>query len=298
MSSSETTTQVKHYTRNCEVLAHTKVPDGMRRVALGVEYTGSQFRGFQAQKHDTNTVQGYLHKALTTIANEPIELVCAGRTDAGVHATGQVIHFDTLAQRQGRAWTMGANTHLPDGVAITWACDVNFGFHARFSARARTYRYIIQNTPSRPAIQNGQVTWDRRKLDLEAMQQAAKVLQGEHDFSSFRAAQCQARSPVRDVHYISIRSMAPFIIIEIRANAFLHHMVRNIVGVLTTIAAGEKPIAWAEQVLAHKDRTKGGVTAPPDGLYLVNVKYPDFPGLPRNNPGPGFLQLPYFEGPF
>ncbi len=284
---------IKPYSRNGEVLPGCPLPKGMQRVALGVEYTGLGFRGFQAQKHDPQTVQGFLHKALTNIANEPIELVCAGRTDAGVHATGQVVHFDTLAQRPGRAWTMGANTQLPDGVAITWAHSVDFSFHARFSARARTYRYIIQNTPSRPAIQNGLVTWDRRRLDLHAMQQAAKALEGEHDFSSFRAAQCQARSPVRRIDYISVRSLIPYIVIEIRANAFLHHMVRNIVGVLSAIAAGEKPVSWAAEVLSFKDRTKGGITAPPSGLYLVNVSYPDFNDLPVSDPGPGFLRLPF-----
>ncbi|WP_345426752.1 tRNA pseudouridine(38-40) synthase TruA [Halioxenophilus aromaticivorans] len=264
----------------------------MRRVALGVEYTGSGFRGFQFQKHDTQTVQGYLHKALSNIANEAIELVCAGRTDAGVHATGQVIHFDTVAKRELKAWTMGANTQLPDGIAITWAQDVAMEFHARFSARARTYRYIIQNTSGRPAIQNGLVTWDKRRLNLGHMRAAASVLVGEHDFSSFRAAQCQARNPVREVHYIDIIDYQPYIVIEIRANAFLHHMVRNIVGVLASIAAGEKPVDWALQVLQQRDRTKGGITAPPSGLYLVDVHYPTFSRLPKAPPGPGFLQLP------
>lgn len=282
----------KPYTRNCEVLAGTNVPPNMQRVALGIEYNGTEYRGFQFQKHDEQTVQGFLHKALSNVADETISLVCAGRTDAGVHATGQVIHFDTLSPRPLKAWTMGVNTKLPDGIAITWAKNVSFDFHARFSANSRTYRYIIQNTGSRPAIQNGLVTWDKRRLDLAAMKQAALSLVGEHDFSSFRAAQCQAKNPIRKIEYISIRAMAQFIVLEINANAFLHHMVRNIVGVLTAIAAGEKPIQWVEQVLNAKDRTQGGITAPAAGLYLVRVEYPRQFELPVHAPGPGFLQLP------
>ncbi|WP_317929933.1 tRNA pseudouridine(38-40) synthase TruA [Halioxenophilus sp. WMMB6] len=264
----------------------------MQRIALGVEYNGGLFRGFQVQKHDPKTVQGMLHLALSDIAAEPIELVCAGRTDAGVHASGQVIHFDTMAERPLKAWTMGVNTKLPDQIAVQWSKAVPFSFHARFSAQSRTYRYIILNSPTRPGIQNGLVTWDKRCLDLTVMRQAAALLEGEHDFSSFRAAQCQAKSPVRTIHYLKIIEHSPFIIIEVSANAFLHHMVRNIVGVLTTIAAGEKPLSWVNHVLEARDRCQGGVTAPAAGLYLVNVAYPGNFGLPGSRPGPGFLEIP------
>jgi len=287
----------KTYSRNCEVLPGMAVPEGMTRWALGVEYNGTPFRGFQVQSHDPITVQGHLHTAISNVADEQIALVCAGRTDAGVHATGQVIHFDTLAQRPSRAWTLGANTQLPDAIAITWASPVNFDFHARFSAEHRVYRYVIQNTPSRPAIQNGAVTWDKRRLDLAAMRKAAAFLIGEHDFSSFRAAQCQARSPIRRVHYLEIHEIEPFIVIEICANAFLHHMVRNIVGVITTIAAGEQPVSWAQDVLNHRDRTKGGITAPAAGLYLVQVGFPSRFNLPMSRPGPGFMSLPLRQPP-
>ncbi len=282
----------KPYTRNGEVLAGTEVPAGIRRIALGLEYNGADFRGFQVQKHDPQTVQGHLHQALSKVADEPIELVCAGRTDAGVHATNQVVHFDTLADRPAKAWTMGVNTKLPDRVAVHWACAMPMEFHARFSARSRTYRYIIQNTRTRPGIHNGLVTWDKRTLNLSAMREAAAQLVGEHDFSSFRAAQCQAKNPVRRIHYLEVIELEPYIVIEISANAFLHHMVRNIVGVLATIASGEKPLNWVNEVLAAKDRTQGGITAPAAGLYLVKVEYPAHFNLPNWQPGPSFLRLP------
>lgn len=282
----------KEYSRNCEVRADTLVPSDMQRIALGVEYNGNGFRGFQAQKHDPITVQGFLQKALSEIADESIELVCAGRTDSGVHATAQVVHFDTLATRPDRAWTMGINTKLPDGISVTWSQRMPFDFHARFSAQSRTYRYIIQNTQSRPAIQNGQVTWDKRRLDVKAMQLAANILIGEHDFSSFRAAQCQAKNPTRTINYLTVREYGCFIVTEISANAFLHHMVRNIMGVLLTVAADERPVSWVKQVLAAKDRTQAGITARAAGLYLVSVDYPNSFNLPSVEPGPGFLYLP------
>lgn len=282
----------KPYTANCEVLPGMVVPEGITRWALGVEYAGGVFRGFQAQPHDPQTVQGHLQRALSSIANEEITLVCAGRTDAGVHATGQVVHFDTRAKRVERAFTLGMNTQLPDQVAVRWAQPVPMAFHARFSARHRTYRYIIENTPSRPAIQNGLVTWDKRRLDVDAMAEAAGKLVGEHDFSSFRAAQCQARNPIRTIEYLTLERYQNFIVIEIRANAFLHHMVRNIVGVLSAIGAGEKPVSWVDTVLSARDRTQAGVTAPAAGLYLVSVGYPEAFTLPNTTPGPSFLPLP------
>lgn len=265
------------------------MPVGMHRVALGIEYDGNGFAGFQAQKFAVETVQGSLEKALSNIANEPITLVCAGRTDAGVHASGQVVHFDTLAERPERAWRMGVNTQLPDAISVNWVQPVEPQFHARFSAQARTYRYLIYNRPSRPGILAGKVTWDRRRLDLAAMQSAARVLVGRHDFTSFRAAQCQARNPVREILHLDLARRGDLIVVEVKATAFLHHMVRNIVGVLLAVGAGEKPIDWIVDVLAAKDRCQAGVTAPAAGLYLVAVDYPATFGLPQQLPGPFFF---------
>lgn len=280
------------YTRNCEVTADVPMPSGMQRVALGVEYQGASFRGFQAQKHDPQTVQGYLQKALSWVADETITLVCAGRTDAGVHATGQVVHFDTLAVRPNKAWVHGVNARLPDGIAVNWAENVPASFHARFSARNRTYRYLVQNTPARPAILSQQVTWEKKPLSVEHMREAASFLIGEHDFSAFRASQCQARSPVRTMEYINILEQGRFLVVEIQANAFLHHMVRNIMGVLLHIGAGFQSVGWAKAVLDSRDRSQGGVTAPAQGLYLVNVDYPKEFTIPTRLPGPLMLEHP------
>ncbi len=280
------------YTPNCEILPEMETPEGLRRICLGLEYDGQTFRGFQIQLHDSLTVQQALHDALSSIADSDISLVCAGRTDSGVHASGQVVHFDICVDRPVRAWTLGANTKLPDQIAIQWAQEVSTDFHARFSAKNRSYRYIIQNTPARPGIFNKKVTWDKRRLDIALMRQAANCLVGTHDFSSFRASQCQARSPIRTIQYIDIARIGNFIVLEIQANAFLHHMVRNIVGVLTAIGAHEKPLPWVTDVLNAKDRKAGGVTAPPHGLYLVDVEYPSQFAIPKGNPGPGFIQVP------
>lgn len=282
-------TSAKIYTRNCEVTSDCVFPDTMQRISLGIEYCGHHFHGFQSQAHDTLTIQESLEAALSSIADEPIKLICAGRTDAGVHATHQVIHFDTLAERPERAWLRGANTQLPEGIAIRWYKQVQPEFHARFSAKSRTYRYIILNTLCPSALLEHFVTWDRRKFDIEAMVQAAHFLLGEHDFSAFRAAQCQANNPVREIQRIDICRQQDFIIIEVQATAFLYHMVRNIVGVLGAIGAGEKPIEWARQVLESCNRTSGGITAPPDGLYLVNIEYDPLFQLPRSGWGPYFV---------
>lgn len=279
----------KIYTRNCEINDQALFPEGMQRIAMGIEYKGSEFSGFQSQRSGVSTVQQSLEKSLTSICDEPITLVCAGRTDKGVHATGQVIHFDTQATRPEKAWLRGANTQLPDGVSIRWAQQVDARFHSRFSAQSRCYRYVIHNTATRSALLRHTVTWDRRRFDLAAMQEGSRYLLGEHDFSAFRGADCQARNPVRLMQRISINKINDFIVVEVKATAFLYHMVRNIVGVLMAVACEGRPPEWVAKVLASRDRTQASVTAPADGLYLVNVQYPAMFTLPKQAKGPYFL---------
>ncbi|MFO1350041.1 MAG: tRNA pseudouridine(38-40) synthase TruA [Gammaproteobacteria bacterium] len=250
------------------------------RIALGIEYDGTDFRGWQSQQPGVRTVQGALEAALAKIANHPVEVVSAGRTDAGVHASGQVVHFDATVERPLRAWTLGANTQLPADVSVSWAQVVPDYFHARFSAHARRYRYVILNRPTRSALHRQRTTWWHRPLDSEAMQAAARELIGKHDFSSFRSAECQARSPVRELRRLEITRQGEFVILEAEANAFLHHMVRNIAGVLMAIGGGDQPSTWAREVLQARDRTQAGMTAPAAGLILIAVTYPDEFGLP------------------
>jgi tRNA pseudouridine38-40 synthase len=261
------------------------------RIALGIEYDGSGFSGWQMQSHATRTVQGALQQALSIVADEPIQVVCAGRTDSGVHATGQVVHFDTRAERPDRAWVLGVNAHLPDDVVSLWACGVADDFSARFSASARLYRYIILNRRARSAVLNKKVTWRYDRFDTQAMHQAAQALVGEQDFSSFRSAACQAEHARRCVHFVHVHRQGDFIYIDIEANAFLHHMVRNIVGSLLAVGQGEKPVDWIGELLALRDRTLAGITAPADGLYLVKVSYPAASGLPD------YCYLPDFSRP-
>jgi tRNA pseudouridine38-40 synthase len=282
----------KVYTRNGEIVGDTVWPDGMQRVALAIEYKGTDFHGFQTQPNGVKTVQQALEKALSKVANEPISLVCAGRTDAGVHATNQVIHFDTLAKRSPKAWVMGTRPHLPDAVGVKWAQDVTPNFHARFSALNRTYRYLISDAKTSSALLHDQITWSSRPLDIDKMRQGAAHLVGRHDFTSFRATQCQAKSPVREIQYLHIIRRGDLIVLEVQANAFLHHMVRNIVGVLLSVAAGDKPPAWVAEVLAARNRSAGGVTSKPYGLYLVSVDFPAEFNLPKGLPGPLFLPEP------
>lgn len=279
----------KDYSRNGEILESTPWPEGMQRVALGVEYLGADFHGFQTQPSGVKTVQQALEKALSKVADEPITLVCAGRTDAGVHATNQVVHFDTMAKRPAKAWVRGTRPHLPDAVTIKWAQEVAPQFHARFSAQQRTYRYLLSDAPCPTAHFFKQITWHHRPLNVDLMREAAQYLVGEHDFTSFRATQCQAKSPVRTINHLHLVRRGDLIILEVQANAFLHHMVRNIVGVLLTIGMGDKPISWIVDILNARDRTKGGDTAKPTGLYLVDVGYPDCFMLPDAMPGPLFL---------
>ncbi|MDO6564205.1 tRNA pseudouridine(38-40) synthase TruA [Amphritea sp. 1_MG-2023] len=261
-----------------------------RRYALCVEYAGGNYRGWQTQKEkDVASIQETVEQALTKIANAPVAVVCAGRTDACVSGTYQIIHFDTYADRPDRAWVMGTNTQLPDDIAIRWAKRVDDSFHARFSALERRYRYIIYSSSVKPALLSKGVTWTHKQLDLSRMQAAADFLVGKHDFTSYRAVACQAKSPVREVKQMDVYQAGELIVIDVRANAFLHHMIRNFAGVLMTIGSGEAEPRWAKQVLDARDRRKGGVTAPPYGLYFVDVKYPDEYGLPKSTLGPYFL---------
>ncbi|EMP55503.1 tRNA pseudouridine synthase A [Marinobacter santoriniensis NKSG1] len=272
----------------------TDTPIGNGRVALAFEYDGRAFHGWQMQKSGVRSVEGELARAVSRVADQPVELVCAGRTDAGVHASYQIAHFDTGSIRNLRSWVMGINTALPDDIAVHWAGQGVDDFHARFSAIYRRYRYIIYNHPVRPGILRGQVSWTFRPLDTEVMHRAAQVLVGEHDFTSFRAAGCQSRTPVRFLEQISVTRRGSFIVIDVQANAFLHHMVRNIAGALMAVGQGLQAPEWIDEVLASRDRRLAGVTAPPDGLYLVDVGYPSQYGVPSAECGPAFVS-PWFE---
>lgn len=260
----------------------------MQRVALGLRYDGTNYHGWQIQD-GLRTLQGTVEHALSAVADRPIAVTCAGRTDAGVHAESQVIHFDTTASRSEHAWVFGANSNLPHDISVLWARHIDENFHARFSAMARRYRYVLYNHEIRPGILRKAVGWYYRPLDEKRMQQAATYLLGEHDFSSFRGADCQAKSPVRTVYQIEIMRVRQMIVIEIQANAFLLHMVRNIVGVLIAIGCGEKSPEWMKEVLVARDRRQGGVTIAPQGLYLVEVTYPPEFKMPRMPLGPFFL---------
>lgn len=242
------------------------------RIALGVEYNGSQFFGWQRQSN-ADSVQQRLEQAISKVANIPIHIQAAGRTDTGVHATEQIIHFDFDDERELKAWVMGVNTHLPNAISVLWAKHVDDEFHARFSAQSRRYRYVIYNFATRPALLDQQVTWEYTKLDVQKMQHAAKHLVGRHDFSSYRTVACQAKSPIRNINDITLSARDNFILMDIHADGFLHHMVRNIMGVLITIGKNEQSEDWSLDVLEKRDRTLGGVTAPAAGLYLVKVQY-------------------------
>lgn len=271
-----------------EAAADEVAAEGVTRIALGVEYKGSRYNGWQRQTN-VKSVQEALEKALSEVADAPVAVVCAGRTDASVHASGQVVHFDTRVDRPIRAWVMGTNANLPHDISVAWAQKVPGHFHARFKANARRYRYVIYNDPVRPAHMGEEVTWNYRPLDVERMAQAAAHLVGEHDFSAFRAGQCQAKSPIKRVHHLRVTRHGSMIVIDVRANAFLHHMVRNIAGVLMAIGVGERPVEWAREVLESRKRKDGGITAHPYGLYLVQVEYPEEFDLPTRYIGPHFL---------
>lgn len=259
------------------------------RVALGIEYDGAGFHGWQQQR-GVRTVQPHVEAALGRVADHPVRVHCAGRTDAGVHAAFQVVHFETTARREPRAWVLGANALLPSDAGVLWACPVNDAFHARFSAISRGYHYLVSNRRTRPGLWHGRVTWECRPLDVGAMAEAARALVGEHDFSSFRARGCQAKHPVRHVTRLEVARRHDLIVLAVDANAFLQHMVRNIAGVLIEIGRGARPVGWAAEVLDARRREQGGVTAPPDGLYLSAVRYPGDTGIPA--PPPFIAALP------
>ena len=249
------------------------------RIALCVEYDGAAFHGWQTQRSG-NTVQDVLERALSQIAGGRLSVVCAGRTDAGVHATAQVVHFDVDAVRPVSAWVRGANTFLPPTVAVRWAHPVPDDFHARFSARGRRYRYLLLNRPQRPGLSHARAGWYHQPLDLDVMRAGAALLVGEHDFSAFRAAECQAKSPVKTLREARISRCDDLLIFDFEASAFLHHMVRNLVGSLVYVGNGKHSPAWIGELLVGRDRSKAAPTFAPDGLYLSGVAYEDHWGLP------------------
>jgi len=253
------------------------------RIALGVEYDGRGFCGWQSQA-DVASVQDALESAIGEIAGAPVRLHAAGRTDSGVHALQQVVHFDTEAKRPLSAWVRGVNRHLPGTVAVLWSRAVADGFHARFSATGRHYRYLLLNRAVRPALAAGRVGWFARPLDLAAMREAAGLLTGEHDFSAFRAAECQARSPLKTLHRLAACQQGEMFTFDLHANAFLQHMVRNIIGVLVEVGSGRRPAGWAGEVLAGRDRALAAPTFAPDGLYFAGVDYDAAWGLPSTAP--------------
>jgi tRNA pseudouridine38-40 synthase len=251
----------------------------MPRLAVGVEYLGSAYAGWQAQS-SLKTIQTLVESALSAVADSPVSLTCAGRTDAGVHARGQVAHFDTEVVRGLRGWTLGANSNLPRDISVAWVSPVPAHFHARYSAEARTYRYLIFNRSVRSALVEGRAAQIHRPLDVACMRAAAPALVGEHDFSAFRSAECQAKSPVRRLTQLTVERDGDWITLEVTANAFLHHMMRNIAGLLIAIGRGDERPEWAGEILQGRDRTLAAATAPPEGLYLWSVAYPAAFGLP------------------
>ncbi len=253
----------------------------MPRYAIAVEYDGHEYLGWQTQKIGP-TLQATLEAALSHVADTSIAAVCSGRTDAGVHGLGQIVHFDSPIERSERAWTLGGNANLPKSMAIRWCQQVDAEFHARYSALARVYRYSLINRPARAALFRRTLAWEQRKLDVSAMQQAAALLVGEHDFTSFRTVACQAKRPWRRLDTIDISTDGEQIHFLVQANAFLHHMVRNLVGSLLVVGRGDQPIEWVDGVLKARDRTLAGPTAPAEGLVFLGPKYPARFGLPAD----------------
>ncbi|KOF52251.1 MULTISPECIES: tRNA pseudouridine(38-40) synthase TruA [unclassified Achromobacter] len=264
-------------------------------MALGLAYDGSAWQGWQTQPH-RQTVQDTLEAALARFCDvpDPVPTICAGRTDTGVHAAMQVIHLDTALDRRTESWVRGVNAFLPPTISVQWAQRVSGDFHARFSARSRTYVYLLFRGRVRPALWAGRAGWSFHPLDVDAMRKAAQVLLGEHDFSSFRSSQCQAAHPVRVLRRLDIAERGPFLVFTLQANAFLHHMVRNIMGALLQIGQGREPVSWMTQLLAARDRRQGAPTFAPDGLYLSAIEYPPEFGL-RELDGAATLLSPFTQ---
>lgn len=260
----------------------------MGRIALGISYNGAAYHGWQYQNPDTDTIQDELQKALSLVADHPVSVICAGRTDSGVHATSQVVHFDTDSSRELKSWIFGTNANLPDNISVTWSRAVSDEFDARRAATCRRYLYLINNNKIRSAIMPELLTREHRLLDVDVMNESAQALLGEHDFSSYRAANCQSLTPNRIIHHIGVSRFDELVLVDISANSFLHHMVRNIAGVLMDIGSGEKPVSWVGELLGLRDRTRAGTTAPANGLYLIQIDYPDSFGLPE---GPALPHL-------
>ena len=263
----------------------------MTRIAMGVEYAGDAFCGWQSQAHG-RTVQDVLEKALAQIAAHPVRLHCAGRTDTGVHASAQVAHFDTMADRPLTAWVRGVNALLPSAVVVRWAAPVDDAFHARFLAYERQYRYILHNAPTRPAMLAGRVGWFHVRLDELRMAEAVACLVGTHDFSSFRAAGCQSKTPVRIMREARVMRQGDYLLFDFRANGFLHHMIRKLVGAIVYIGKGRCPVGWMQEVLEARDRSGAAPTFSPDGLYLCGVSYPSRWSLPNDGRIIALPQLP------
>lgn len=264
----------------------------MQRFAVGIEFCGMNYRGWQTQQPGVPSVQETIEKVLSTVANEPIVLHGAGRTDAGVHATNMVAHFDTQAQRSIYGWLRGSNSQLPKDISIQWIQEMDMDFHARFKAKARRYRYVIYNNPTRPALLHKQVTHIFTPLNVEKMIQAAKKFEGTHNFESFRAAACQSNQPVRHVKHCRLIPHGRYLVLDIQADGFLHHMVRNIVGCLLEVGQGQYEIDHIDEIFAAQDRKAAGVTAAPDGLYFIHADYPEEFKLPQIPLGPHWLNLP------
>jgi tRNA pseudouridine38-40 synthase len=257
------------------------------RIALALEYDGREFCGFQSQPSGC-AVQDALERALASIAGQPLRIHAAGRTDAGVHATHQVVHFDTTVERPLTAWVRGVNTLLPAGVAVLWAAPVSEEFHARFAARARHYTYLLLDRAQRPGLLHGRVGWYHRPLALEPMARAAHMLLGTHDFTSFRAAECQARTPIRTLTTLRVTRVSGLLRLDCAADGFLHHMIRNILGALVAVGAGAKQPEWLAQLRDARDRTRGAPTFAPDGLYFTGADYAAtfaLPSLSADVPG-------------
>lgn len=268
------------------------ISEKIKRYAIGIEFCGTRFKGWQTQQVGVRSIQETIEQVLSKIADEPVIVHGAGRTDAGVHATNMIAHFDTTAIRPERGWLMGANTQLPKDIAIQWIKEMDMDFHARFKANARRYRYVMYLARSRPALLYGQVTHVYYPVNIEKMMQGAKLFEGTHNFESFRASACQSNQPVRHVKHCRLIQQGDFLILDIQADGFLHHMVRNIVGCLLEIGQGMYEPEHIHTIFQAEDRKAAGITAPPDGLYFINAYYPDEFILPQQTLGPRWLNLP------